>query len=540
MIKIGVLANSLVLKRWQNEILDYIDAHPNLELTALVLKKKEKEISYSSQSSFFYRFSQALDRRIFSTKNEAFELRDVSSDYKSIPVISVSGIKKGFSYYLPEDKVKEIKALSLDVLIRFGFGILKGDILNAARFGVWSLHHGDNAINRGGPPAFWEVANKEEVTGITLQKLSEDLDGGQVIKKSYIKTDNTSFYRNKNQAFWAGVELFNLALDELGKGNLTLPEDEEKPCLGIYSHPLYRDPDNLRSLKIMTKFWFRRIKENFKEKINNPQWYLLYRFRVDDKIEKSLFRYKALYPPKGYDWADPFIIKKEKHFFVFFEELQMSTKKAHISYLEFDGNGRLVTVQPVKVLEESYHLSYPYIFEEEGDFYLIPESADVGELWLYKAENFPKKWKRYQCIFQNKAIYDASLFYHNDFWYLLGTEKLSEGGNRDQYLHIYYSKDLVNSEWVSHPQNPVSLDVRGARPAGKIFKKNGKIYRASQIGAPKYGYGIQLNEIEVLSPSEFSETKVEEILPKWKNKLLATHTFNFVDGFTIIDAQGKI
>ena len=94
--------------------------------------------------------------------------------------------------------------------------------------------------------------------------------------------------------------------------------------------------------------------------------------------------------------------------------------------------------------------------------------------------------------------------------------------------------------WTPHPLNPLSLDVRGARPAGKIFKKNGKLLRPTQIGAPKYGYGIQINEIENLSTTEFSEKKVGDIFPKWDNGLLASHTLNFVDGFTVIDAQGKI
>lgn len=538
MVKIGLLIDSLTIRKWQYEILSHINSHPNLSLEVLIVR--DKPSSFTSNSSFLYRVSQALDRKFFSVRNDIFSTVDIKEYSSEIPVIRIDGEEKKFSYHFPEDKIKEIKALNIDVLIRFGFGILKGEILNAANYGVWSLHHGDNSINRGGPPAFWEVANREKVTGITLQRLSEDLDGGQVIKKSYIKTDSTSFYRNKNQAFWAGVELFNLALDELEKGTLKIPDYNKKTCLGMYSYPLYKDPDNFTSLRIMAKFWLRRLRENFKERINSPQWYLLYHFRKEGKIEKSIFRYKKLYPPKGYDWADPFLIKKDGHFFVFFEELQISTKKAHISYLEFDEQGKLIMQQPVQILEESYHLSYPFVFEDGGDHYLVPESADVGELWLYKSDKFPVNWKKHYCIFKNKAIYDASLFYHDGYWFLFGTEKLSKGGNRDQYLHIYYSEDLVKSEWKSHPQNPVSMDVRGARPAGKIFKKNGKIYRASQIGAPKYGYGTQLNEIVHLSPTEFSERKIEEILPKWNYKLLATHTFNFLDGFTIIDAQGEI
>lgn len=538
MIRIGFLVDGLIFKKWQYEIFKHIESQPNLKLEVIIVRASPS--SFTSNGSFFYRASQALDRKFFSVKNDIFSNVDIKKYAYDTSVIRIDGKEKRYSYQFPNDKIEEIKALKLDVLIRFGFGILKGDILNAAQYGVWSLHHGDNLINRGGPPAFWEVVNRESVTGITLQRLSEDLDGGQVIKKSYIKTDNTSFYRNKNQAFWAGVELFNLALDEVEKGNLTLPDEGGNPFIGIYSHPLYRDPGNMSSLKIMIKFWLRRIKEGFTERMNSPQWYLLYKFRDDEKIEKSIFRFKGLYPPKGFDWADPFIIRKNGKFFLFFEELEIRFGKGHISLLEFNDKGVLSSTGPKKVIEERYHLSYPYVFSYNEQFYMLPESADAAELWLYECEEFPEKWKKKHQIFSNKSIYDASLILHEDYWYLFGTEILSEGGSRDQYLHIYYSNSLTGAEWHSHPMNPITQDVRGARPAGKIFREEGKIFRPGQIGAPKYGYGIQFYEILELSPTGFKEVRIDRMLPKWNDELQACHTFNTESGFSVVDAQAPL
>ena len=218
MIKIGVLLDGLKIRQWQYEIIKYIKSHANLELTAFIINANEPK--FVSPGSFFYRASQALDRRIFSVKNDVFKEISLEKKEGNTPIYYINGEEKRFSYrFLPED-IERVKTLNLDVLVRFGFGILKGEILNTSKHGVWSLHHGDNRINRGGPPAFWEVVNREDVTGITLQKLSEDLDGGKVIKRSFIKTNKTSFYRNKNEAFWAGVELFNLALDELSRSSL--------------------------------------------------------------------------------------------------------------------------------------------------------------------------------------------------------------------------------------------------------------------------------------------------------------------------------
>lgn len=536
MIKIGILLDGLKIKKWQHEIINYIESNARLELKALIINTNQPK--FVAPGSFFYRASQILDRKIFSVKNDVFKEVSLENYKKCTPIYYIKGDEKRFSYRFSTIDTERIRKLNLDIMIRFGFGILRGGILEAAKYGIWSLHHGDNRINRGGPPAFWEVVNRENVTGITLQKLSEDLDGGKVIKRSFIKTNTTSFYRNKNETFWAGVELFNLALDELSRGILNY--EKENNSFQLYSYPLYKDPDNITSTKILLQFWRRRILEIVKEKVSSPQWYILYKFNKDSPIEKSIFRYKKLYPPKGYDWADPFIIKEGQKFYLFFEEIKIDTGSGHICLLEFDEEGSLLNEKPIKVINEKYHLSYPFIFKEDSNYYLLPESAEANELWLYKCEDFPEKWKKYHKIFNNKQIYDASLFYYEGYWYLFGTEKLSEGGNRDQYLHIYYSDKLNSEAWAPHPLNPLSLDVRGARPAGKIFMENNRLFRPTQIGAPKYGYGIQINEIKKLSITEFSEEKINDILPKWDKGLLASHTINFEAGFAVIDAQGKI
>ena len=93
------------------------------------------------------------------------------------PDISPSGL---FYRYKNSD-LEKIKKLHLDLLIRGGSGILKGKILNICRLGIISFHHGDNNLNRGGPPGFWEVFNQEPSTGFIIQRLTEEIDGGEVV-----------------------------------------------------------------------------------------------------------------------------------------------------------------------------------------------------------------------------------------------------------------------------------------------------------------------------------------------------------------------
>ena len=105
------------------------------------------------------------------------------------PEVSNSGLH--YRYNLEE--INKIKNLNLDVIIRGGSGILKGDILNVCKIGILSFHHGDNNFYRGGPPGFWEAYNREPSTGFIIQRLNEVLDNGDVIFKGNIPT--SFFYK---------------------------------------------------------------------------------------------------------------------------------------------------------------------------------------------------------------------------------------------------------------------------------------------------------------------------------------------------------
>src|SRR5205807_8550436 len=123
---------------------------------------------------------------------------DCSSALATVPSMEVEPIGKKFVQRFPAEAIEQIRAHDLDVLIRFGFNILHGDILQAARYGVWSYHHGDNEFYRGGPAHFWELREGSPLSGAILQVLTEELDGGLVLCKSLFATEPTlSVSRNR-------------------------------------------------------------------------------------------------------------------------------------------------------------------------------------------------------------------------------------------------------------------------------------------------------------------------------------------------------
>lgn len=535
-VRIGLLLNSLVVPSWQREIILAIITDPKLSIELVVLNNGTDKPAKRRRA--MYKFFMRLDRKLFKVKHDVFGQVSIGDLLAEVEQIKVVPVQNKFATEIIETDVEAIRRKNLDVLIRFGFGILKGGIQDAARLGIWSLHHGDSKVNRGGPPGFWELVNREPVTGVTLQRLSNDLDGGAVLGKAYLKTDFTSFNRNQNAVFSAGIELFSGKLKELalaGPQQFLTNAAESGGSPGFYSYPLYRDPSDYSALKIFSGFWLGRIRSSITRLFHSQQWVLLFRFRSAG-IDTTINRYRQIVPPKGVDWADPFVVCKDEKYFVFFEELLAGANKAHISCLIFDSTGKRSPQTPGKVLEENHHLSYPFVFNWNETWYMIPESGETKRVWLYEAESFPGGWKRCRELI-HEELYDPTPFYHNGLWYLFGTKKPFAGNSPHQYLHIYYADDLLSGQWQPHPQNPVSRDIRGSRPAGRIFIHEGRIIRPSQIGAPKYGYGIQFNEIVTLTPLEFKEQIWDQILPHWRGDLLAAHTFNTDNGMTVLDAQ---
>jgi hypothetical protein len=529
-IKIGFLLDSLIVPVWQRSIIQFTMCNSSFTHSVVVLN----DTQLNSSASFVKRFFSKLDRQLYAVKHDCFNRVDIRDLLEGVRIINLKPQQTTFTDSLVTEDIEKIKSLQLDVLIRFGFRILKGEILCSAPYGVWSLHHGDNAVNRGGPPGFWEVVTGEAVTGVTLQQLTSSLDGGIVIDRAFIRTDRTSFNRNQNALFHAGVELFCNALSRLADGSLPALMANHQQQLVYYSKPLYRNPGNVRALAIFISFWWRRVNEVSISVFGKQKWSLYYKYG-STPFETALYRFRQLKPPSDTEWADPFVVYHNNRHYVFLEELVRENKRAHISCLEFD-NGKPVSEKPIKVLAEYHHLSYPFVFEEEGNFYMIPEAAQSKLVWVYRSESFPAAWKKHKLLLDNVELYDPTLLRHEGRWYLFGTQKPLEGSLSDQYLYIYHA-DNWQGDWQAHTLNPVKRDVRGARPAGRFFEHEGRLIRPAQIGAPKYGYGIQFYEVLKLTPTDFEERELDSILPHWKPGLRATHTFNFAEGLTLVDTQ---
>lgn len=461
---------------------------------------------------------------------------DISSLLGDAPRLSVIPRKERYADIFPVDTIEQIKAANLDVLIRLGFRVLRGEILTAAEFGVWSYHHGDNQQNRGGPPGFWETIEASPVTGATLQILSDDLDNGQVLARTWSTTARHSLADNRNGNYWNALSLLPRKLCELHECGPEVFFDKINKNHGqlqFYSGPLLRAPESTAHFWLLLKQLMQKIKNAVDNRLFFDQWIMLFDLRRD---LSSLFRrYHKLTPPKEYFWADPFPIERNERFYIFFEELPFATWKGHISVIELNDKGEHEA--PIKILERPYHLSFPFLFEYKDTLYMIPETLENRTIELYVCTNFPYQWAFKRKLMDNVRAADATVFEHAGRWWMFVGMAENEHASLSNELYLFHADNPISNEWTAHPQNPVVSDCRNARPAGGIFEHKGKLYRPSQNSSGHYGRGLNLNIIEELTEARYRETTVSKNLPNWDKKLRSLHTFNHIPGLSVIDAQ---
>lgn len=212
--------------------------------------------------------------------------------------------------------------------------------------------------------------------------------------------------------------------------------------------------------------------------------------------------------------ADPFLFVHNDSLFLFYEE----KKYRDPGVLKMIRTNNLKTwSDPCIVLKESFHLSYPYVFEDEGMIYMMPETSAAGEVRLYKADNNELSsfsldtvlLKHDTCKTSiNIDFSDSSIYKHSDGLYYLMTTLCINGVNE---LSLYVS-DCLRGAYRAHPMSPIVKSQKYGRNAGSLFKRDGKLYRVAQDCVKRYGDNIHLFEITDLSNEYYAEALIKENL----------------------------
>lgn len=543
--RVGIIVDSTSVSKQLEDIISLSKQSENYEITALIINNiKHKRSNIALQISSYIKrrgLKKFLDNaffkvickveltlakkirrfnKFFSSKqlnNEDFDIIDVN------PLIS----KSGLVYHYTKEDIKRIKELDLNLLIRGCSGILRGEILDVCPNGVISFHHADNDINRGGPPGFWEVYEKVPRTGFIIQRLKNELDGGDVLYKGFI---STSWFYTLNLANLYDVSnpYFHHVLEDITSKNPKLKVFKKSP----YCHTLYTIPTILQTLLYLMKTFYILLYKIYRKLLGKGlRWGVAYQFSKKWN-DVTLWRSQRISNPKNRYLADPFVIKRNGYHFCFVEDFDYNSNKGRISVYKITPSGYETLGI---VLEEDFHLSFPFIYEYENEIYMCPETREKKEIRVYKCVDFPTKWKFHKTLVKDVSAVDNIIFKRNDKWWLLTNIDQSFNPSNDSQLHIFSANNPLSDEWVAHENNPVITDPLVARNGGLILSNN-EVYRVFQRqGFDMYGEGSGIARITAISSNEYSEEIYSLIEPKFFNGIKGTHTYNFDSGMIVID-----
>jgi hypothetical protein len=200
--------------------------------------------------------------------------------------------------------------------------------------------------------------------------------------------------------------------------------------------------------------------------------------------------------------ADPFMLARDGAWYMFFEVLNRETERGEIG-LAISGDGLDWTYQQI-VLAEPFHLSYPYVFEWQGKYHMIPETLAAQSVRLYRAETFPAGWSCVGSLIEG-SFADPSIFRFDDKWWMF----VCATPYQHDALRLYFADEL-NGSWEEHPSSPiVSGNRHNARPAGRVLTFDGKLIRFSQDCVPVYGTQVRAFEILELSARSYVERELQ-------------------------------
>lgn len=240
---------------------------------------------------------------------------------------------------------------------------------------------------------------------------------------------------------------------------------------------------------------------------------------------EDLSCYIPFFAPPGKYYADPFLFRYQRVDYLFFEDYDY--QKGVISYVPLGAEGPLG--KPQVALELPIHLSFPFLFQEGEEIYMVPETYRYRSVSLFRCLHFPDQWEKQRVLVKGNLFSDPILFQHEGLYWLFTAVE------RDR-LAIFYASDL-QSPFHPHPIN--RRRVRG-RNAGPVFYHEGKLIRPTMDCRQRYGRAVILKEIVLLTKKEFIEKELATIEPNWAPNLVGTHTYCLQHDRLVYDGEWLI
>ncbi len=521
-VRFGVICEGTVFPRWQADAIIKLMSLERVSCGLLIVEDKPHTFKKKKLKHLCWYAYNGISEKL----SVSFRKVDLTKTLEAVPSISCQ--TSNTENFACDRDIDMIRDAGLHFILSFGSGMIRGKVLDAAKYGIWSFHHDDEQVYRGGPPAFWEIYNDDKITGAILQKLTGRPESGIVLKKGFVKTQYT-YAKNRDRIYKETSRWPALLCTDLLNGHTEQFHAEPIQTAA----PVYHPPRNWQILVLLGKLVYYNVREAGRNLLFTDYWNIgvvkapISVFLDEGKSEVDWFPLRS----RKRFMADPFCLVDEtdkQKLHIFYETYQFREARGKLDYVLYDKSFGPVQ----KMIKEPFHLSYPYPLKHKGDYYLVPESYEADCVFMYKAVDFPLSWEKSHVLLGGFAGIDNTIIIHDDTYWLFTTDK--KDGFRHN-LKIFYAADLF-AEWIPHPKNPVKTDIRSARPAGTPFRHKGDWYRPSMDYAEKIEGRIYLNKVLKLSKTEYEEIPVKIINPytdsPFSDKI---HTLCEAGEYTIVD-----
>lgn len=234
---------------------------------------------------------------------------------------------------------------------------------------------------------------------------------------------------------------------------------------------------------------------------------------------------------KEYWYADPILFEKDGVTYIFMEVYDRKERKGKIGFVKETEQG---WTKPQIIINENFHMSFPFIFEKNGEIFMIPETSASDKLFIYQCESFPEKWKPIKKYNKMGSYVDTILIESDNKDIFLSCE-MNPNNLFETSLHTFCIEN--NALIEKYKQGTYSYDVRNG---GALCYKDGEKIRVSQVsGRGEYGIGLKFWKLSSIYPELkeecFKIVQVKDII--CEQNCIGIHTYGCSSKYEVIDVK---
>ena len=390
-LRVGLIADNASADQYIGDLIEWARDQANISISVIVVRRRTNDIDHhdgndsvvsSSRTlhKFFegvlWKFITRIERRRLKTSKFSNTCpSSIEFDRAHWSTITIDRLDQRVNDRdFSDHDLAALNNENFDLLVQFGNSDEAVDLVGCARLGILRLCYGDDRQFNGCPPGFWEVLLRQNKSRFTILHVDSKSIRGSVVATGFVPTHA---YYLLNQAQLRGAAnryLKPLLTTVMSSGSLP------KPARNLpYSGRRQGSPRIIDLASYISAVVVRSIVSKARSAVGlEERWGISLIGRK--WIDVALYDGRSIENPRGRYFADPFLIVVEGETFCFVEDYIDSKHKGVISVLKVSDSAPSFVGQ---VIEEDFHLSFPYMFEYENELFMCPEAHQSGQIRLY-------------------------------------------------------------------------------------------------------------------------------------------------------------